>query len=217
MSMPVAVDLKPLFRGWIHTVMVPLSLACGIVLVALTEGGRARAATAVYAVSALSMFGTSALYHRGSWSGRTAAVLRRLDHSTIYLFIAGSYTPFAVLTLGGATRVAVLAVAWSGALLGVAFRTIWLGAPRWLLTSLYVVLGWTLVWVLPQFIDGARVAAFVLVCVGGGLYTLGAAVYGLKRPNFSPRVFGFHEFFHALVVAAFIVQYIAISLVAYRA
>jgi hemolysin III len=215
--MPVAVDLKPLFRGWIHAAMVPLSLACGIVLVTLTEGGEDKVATSVYAVSALSMFGMSALYHRGSWSERTASVLRRLDHSTIYLFIAGSYTPFAVITLSGATRVAVLSAAWSGALLGVAFRTVWLDAPRWLFTSLYLLLGWTLVWVLPQFIAGAGVAAFALVCVGGGLYTLGALVYALKWPDFAPRIFGFHELFHTLVVAAFVVQYVAISLVAYRA
>jgi hemolysin III len=220
MNLPAVSDLveelKPLLRGWLHLVMVPLALASGIVLVSLAEGTAAKAACAVYAATAVALFSISALYHRRRWGRRGEAIIRRLDHSTIYLFIAGSYTPFAVLTLSGAVRIAVLSVVWSGAVLGVIFRTTWLGAPRWLLTALYLLLGWALVSVLPEFARGAGVAAFALVCVGGGLYSLGALVYGFKWPRLSPRVFGFHELFHSLVVAAFVTQYVAVSLVTYR-
>jgi hemolysin III len=210
-------ELKPLLRGWLHLGMVPLAFASGVVLVVLAEGNGARAATAVYAASGVLMFGASALLHRGHWSRRVDRVLTRIDHSTIFVFIAGSYTPLAVLTLHGAARVAVLVSVWAGAALGVVFRTTWLGAPRWLFTSLYVLLGWTAAYIVPQLLHGAGVAAFVLVCIGGALYTTGGIVYGLRRPNPAPRVFGFHELFHTLTVAAFITQYVAISLITYRA
>jgi hemolysin III len=216
MTFPELPDLKPLLRGWLHLVMVPMALVAGIVLIALSETGAARAATAIYVGSALLLFAVSAVYHRGTWSPRAAAVLRRFDHANIYLLIAGSYTPFAVLTLHGNIRVVALTSVWSGALLGVIFRTTWLGAPRWLFTAFYLLLGWSAVPFLPQLLSGAGVAAVVLVTVGGLLYTLGGVVYGLQRPNPSPAYFGFHEVFHSLTIAAFIAQYIAVSLVVYR-
>jgi hemolysin III len=216
MTFPDLPDLKPLLRGWLHLVMVPMALVAGIVLIALSETGAARAATAIYVGSALLLFAVSAVYHRGTWSPRAAAVLRRFDHANIYLLIAGSYTPFAVLTLHGNIRVVALTSVWSGALLGVIFRTTWLGAPRWLFTAFYLLLGWSAVPFLPQLLSGAGVAAVVLVTVGGLLYTLGGVVYGLQRPNPSPAYFGFHEVFHSLTIAAFIAQYIAVSLVVYR-
>lgn len=209
-------DLKPRLRGWLHLGMVPTALAAGIVLIALAETTPARVSAAIYVGTALLLFAVSAIYHRGTWSPRVANFLRRFDHANIYLLIAGSYTPFAVLTLDGRVRVAALATVWGGAVAGVVFRTTWLGAPRWLFTAFYLVLGWAAVIFLPQLLKGAGVAAFVLVAVGGALYTAGGIVYGLKRPNPSPAYFGFHEVFHSFTIAAFITQYIAVSLVVYR-
>lgn len=142
-------------------------------------------------------------------------MLRRFDHANIYLIIAGTYTPFALLALGGAARIAVLSVIWGGALAGVVFRVCWIGAPRWLYTVLYLALGWTAIFVMPQLLEGAGVAAVVLVAVGGLLYSAGAIVYGLRRPDPSPRWFGFHEVFHACTIAAYLVQYVAVSIVVY--
>ncbi len=209
--------VKPRLRGWLHAGAFPLVLAAGIVLVALAPTAPARVAAAVYAVASALLFGVSAAYHRGRWSPRTREWLRRFDHSNIYLLIAGTYTPIALLALEGATRVAVLAVVWAGALIGMLFRVLWIGAPRWLYTPLYIVLGWVAAFVLPPLLDGVGVAGVVLVAVGGVLYSLGGLVYGLRRPDPSPRWFGFHEVFHAFTVAAYVAQYIAVSLVTYRA
>ena len=136
-----------------------------------------------------------------------------MDHSNIYLIITGTYTPFAVLALPPNEGRTLLLIVWIGALSGVAFRVFWVGAPRWLYTTLYVVIGWVAVFFLPELVDGAGVAAVVLIFVGGVLYTLGAIVYGMKRPNPWPEWFGFHEVFHALTVAAFVAQYAAVWLV----
>jgi hemolysin III len=163
------------------------------------------------------LFTTSAIYHRGQWSPEAESRLKRFDHANIFLLIAGSYTPFAVLALTDETRIAVLSAVWGAAIFGVAFRVFWVGAPRWLYTLLYIGLGWAAGLFVPQLIQGAGIAAFVLLAVGGLLYTFGGIVYGLKRPNPSPRWFGFHEIFHACTVAAFACQYIAASFVVYRA
>jgi hemolysin III len=196
--------------------MVPTALAAGIVLIALAETTAARVSAAIYAGTALLLFAVSGVYHRGTWSPRVESFLRRFDHANIYLLIAGSYTPFGVLTLEGQVRVVALATVWGGALAGVVFRTTWLGAPRWLFTAFYLLLGWAAVIFLPQLLDGAGVVAFVLVAVGGALYTAGGVVYAIRRPNPSPTYFGFHEVFHSLTIAAFITQYVAVSLVVYR-
>jgi hemolysin III len=202
---------KPILRGWLHAVMFPLALLAGIVLVVLSGTTEGRAASAVFAFTAALLFGTSALFHRGKWSPRVHGVLRRLDHSNIFLIIAGTYTPFAVLALPEGQGRTLLWIA----LAGVAFRVFWVRAPRWLYTPVYVALGWVAVFYLPDFMDGAGVAVTVLIIVGGALYSLGALIYGLKRPNPSPRWFGFHEVFHALTVAAFVVHYVAVSLTVY--
>jgi hemolysin III len=209
--------VKPKLRGWLHAATFPLAMTGGIVLVALAPTTKARIAAALYGLTASLLFGISALYHRGTWSPRALGVLKRLDHANIYLIIAGTYTPMTLLCLHGAWRVTVLVVIWGGALAGVLFRVLWVHAPRWLYTALYVALGWVAVFGLPQFLHGAGLAAFVLIIVGGLLYSLGGLVYGLRRPNPSPRWFGFHEIFHALTVAAFMAQYVAVSLVTYRA
>lgn len=208
---------KPRLRGWLHLVTSPVALVCGLVLVVLAPTGPAMGAAAAYAVTSVLLFTTSAAYHRGHWSPRGERWLKRLDHANIFLLIAGTYTPFAVLALRGDTRIAVLAAVWSVAVAGVVFRVVWVGAPRWLYVPLYIGLGWTAAFVAPQLLNGAGDAAFVLIAVGGMCYTLGGLVYALKRPNPSPRWFGFHEVFHAFTVVAFVCQYIAASLVVYRA
>jgi hemolysin III len=213
----LAQSVKPRLRGWLHAGTFPAVLVAGILLVALGPTLTARLAAAVYAMTSALLFGISAIYHRGRWSDRGEAILRRFDHANIYLIIAGTYTPFALLALHGAVRTVVLAVIWSGAGAGVFFRIVGVGAPRWLYTALYVGLGWVAAGFVPQLLEGAGVTALVLVFAGGLLYSVGGLVYGLRRPDPSPRWFGFHEVFHAFTVAAYVAQYIAVSFVVYRA
>ncbi|MFL6139464.1 MAG: hemolysin III family protein [Frankiaceae bacterium] len=205
----------PRLRGLLHGAAFPAVVVAGAVLVALARTDRARVACAVYATSAALLFGVSALYHRWRRGDRWRRILRRLDHANIFLIIAGSYTPFAVLLLHGRAAITVLAVVWAGALAGIVLRTAWPAAPRWVHVPVYLGLGWVAVFVTPQLHRGGGTAVLVLVAVGGGLYTAGALVYALRRPDPWPRWFGFHEVFHALTVAAFVVHYIAISIVAY--
>ncbi|MFF5259397.1 hemolysin III family protein [Actinomadura viridis] len=206
---------RPRLRGWLHLGAFPAVLVAGLVLVALGPSVQARLASAVYVAASGLLFGISGTYHRQR-STRLIELLRRFDHANIYLIIAGTYTPFAVLALEGTVRIAVLAVVWTGAVAGVVFRTAWIGAPRWLYVTLYIALGWVAVFFLPQFLDGAGVAACVLVALGGVAYSAGGVVYGLRRPDPSPRWFGFHEVFHACTLAAYVMQYIAVSLVVYQ-
>ncbi|CCH72272.1 PAQR family membrane homeostasis protein TrhA [Nostocoides australiense] len=208
-------QVKPKLRGWLHLGAFPLAVVAGIVLVGLAPPGRGRIACAVFALSAAALFGTSALYHRGHWSPRVARLLKRIDHSNIFVIIAGSYTPFTVLLLPPDQARTLLWIVWSGALLGVAFRVFWVGAPRWLYTPAYVALGWTAVFYLPDFLQRGGVAVLTLVLVGGILYTLGGLVYGIKRPNPIPRWFGFHEVFHAFTIAAFVVHMVGVFLAVY--
>ncbi|MEQ6900537.1 hemolysin III family protein [Nocardioides sp. YIM 152588] len=215
-------EVKPKLRGWLHLASTPMVLAAGIVLIALSPTAATRIGSALYVGSALLLFGVSATYHRGTWSPKVLGVLKRMDHSNIFLFIAGSYTPFALILLDGSARVAMLSVVWTGALLGVGFKVFWPGAPRWLSVPIYIALGWAAIFFIPAFFDGALelglgigVAVFVLICVGGALYTCGGLVYGLQRPNPWPRVFGFHEVFHGFTVAAFVVHYVGVSMATY--
>ncbi len=209
-----AAVLKPRMRGWLHAGMFPLSLAGGVVLIALSRSAAAVAACSAYALSACLLFGTSALYHRRNWGPRGEAVLRRLDHANIFLIIAGTYTPLAVLLLPARPQVVLLSLVWAGAAAGVAFRVWWIRAPRWLYTLCYIVLGWAAVFYLPEFTRTGGAAVVVLLIVGGLLYTAGAVVYGVKRPDPWPRWFGFHEVFHTFTIAAFIAHYTAILLAA---
>ena len=215
-------DLKPKLRGWLHLVTAPLTLVAGIVLVALSPDTPTRVGSAVFTVSALVLFTVSAIYHTGTWSPGVWAFLRRFDHSNIFVLIAGSYTPFSILLLEGRERTVLLTTVWTGALLGVLFRVFWTGAPRWLYTPIYIALGWAAVFFIPDFLDGALalgrsvgIATFVLIVVGGALYTLGGLVYGLQRPNPSPRWFGFHEVFHSFTILAFAAHYTCVSLETY--
>ncbi len=211
----VVAAVKPHLRGWLHAGVFPLVLVAGIVLTALAPTTASRVSSAIFAVTAALLFGTSAVYHRGTWSPRSAMLLKRLDHSNIFLIIAGSYTPFAALLLPHDRARTLLWIVWLGALGGVLFRVFWVGAPRWLYTPIYCALGWVAVIYLPDFYRSGGAVLLTLIIVGGALYTVGAVVYGLKRPNPSPRWFGFHEIFHACTIAAFTVHYIAVSIAVY--
>ena len=216
-------EVKPHLRGWLHLGSAPLILAAGIVLVALSPTAATRTGSAVYAASALLLFTVSALYHRGHWSERTTRVLRRFDHANIFLLIAGSYTPFTVLLLQGTERVVLLVTVWASAVLGVIFRVLWISAPRWLHTPVYIAMGWVAVFFVGDFAQGAEhrygvgigTTVLVLLAAGGALYTMGGVVYGFRRPNPWPTWFGFHEVFHTLTVLAFMTHYVGVSLATY--
>jgi hemolysin III len=213
----VAREIKPHLRGWLHLGAFPLSVAAGIVLVALSPTSTTRIATGIFAATAALLFGVSALYHRGHWSPRADALLRRLDHSNIFLLIAGTYTPFAIILLSSHNARLLLGLVWGGAVVGIAFRVLWIGAPRWLYLPVYVALGWAAVFWMGDLASAAGPGAFTLIVVGGCLYSLGGLVYGLKRPNPAPAWFGFHEVFHSFTIAAFVVHYVGISMVVYAA
>jgi hemolysin III len=215
-------DLKPKLRGWLHLTTAPLTLAAGIVLISLSPDTTTRIGSAVFILSALVLFTVSAIYHTGNWSPRVWAFLRRFDHANIFLLIAGTYTPFSLLLLHGTAQLALLVTVWTGAVLGVLFRVFWVDAPRWLYTPIYIALGWSAIFFIPAFFEGATalglgigIAVFVLIGVGGALYTLGGVVYGFKRPNPSPRWFGFHEVFHSFTVLAFVTHYVGVSMATY--
>lgn len=167
----------------------------------------------VYALSIAALFGTSALYHRKMWStSRARSLMKRLDHSMIFVFIAGTYTPFALIALPERTAGVVLVVVWSGAALGVLMRMLWLHSPRFLIVPLYIALGWVAVFVMPELLHQAGVAAFVLLVVGGAGYSLGALVYAARRPDPAPGTFGYHEVFHAFTLVAASCHYIALMI-----
>lgn len=216
-------EVKPKLRGWMHLATAPLTLAGGIVLVALSPTSTTRWGSALFSLSALILFTVSAIYHTGTWSPRVWAFLRRFDHANIFILIAGSYTPLTLILLEGRQRTELLATIWATALLGVAFRVFWTDAPRWLYTPIYISMGWAALFFLPDFARGASAhiggstgtAVLVLIATGGALYTLGGVVYGFKRPNPWPRWFGFHEVFHSFTIVAFVTHYVGISMATY--
>jgi hemolysin III len=209
------VEVKPKLRGWLHASFTPLALAAGVVLITLSPTAATRVGSALFAGTALLLFTVSAVYHRGTWSPRVWAFLRRFDHANIFLLIAGSYTPFAITLLHGGARIGLLTIVWTGAILGVGFKLWWPDAPRWLSTPVYIALGWAAIFYAGDLTSGGA-AVITLVAVGGGLYTLGGLVYGLKKPDPFPTWFGFHEIFHTLTIAAFICHYVAASIATYR-
>jgi hemolysin III len=200
-------------RGWLHAYAFFVAVACGIVLVSLAAhrpGLKPVISCAIYSVTICGLFGVSALYHRRVWTQRGYEVMRRLDHSMIFIFIAGTYTPFCLLLLPPGKAVALLMVVWTGALAGVAIKVVWPHASRWLSAPLYIGLGWVAVVVLPDIARAGGVTALVLLTVGGVAYSVGAVFYALRRPNPWPTVFGHHEFFHACTLVAAICHHIAI-------
>ena len=200
--------LKPRLRGWLHLVAAPVALVAGIVLIACASGHRI--AVTIYTVSVVGLFSTSALYHRVTWTPKARRIMKRLDHSMIFVLIAGSYTGFAATALEPGTAARVLTVVWIGALAGVAFRVLWPAAPRWVLTPAYVALGWVAIFFMAQIIRGGGVTAAVLMIVGGLFYSLGAAAYATRRPDPSPATFGYHEVFHACTLIGALCHYIGI-------
>ncbi len=203
--------IKPRLRGVLHEYGFFVSLVCGVVLILAASDGRARVAATIYAAAVSGLLGTSALYHRVTWRPQARRWMRRLDHSMIFVLIAGTYTPVALLALKGSVANTVLIVLWAGALGGVVFKLLWIDAPKWLFAAVYVALGLVTAAVfgeLPAAIGwlGAGGLAF-----GGLLYLLGAIVYASGRPNPWPKVFGYHEIFHALVLAAAALQYAVIA------
>lgn len=210
---------RPRMRGWLHYWSFYVSLAGGATLIALagsTVSGLAAFATSVYVATVLGLFGVSALYHRHTWQSSVArAWMKRLDHSMIFLFIAGTYTPFSLLAMDRSTGYVVLAVVWGGALAGVALKLLWPHAPRWLGVPIYLAVGWVAVFVLPQILHHAGVTALVLMLAGGLLYSIGAVFYATRWPNPWPSTWGHHEFFHAATVVAAACHYVAIWFVMY--
>src|SRR3954452_15960289 len=200
---PAALPLaKPRLRGVLHQYSFFVSLVLGSALVILADGGRARLAAAIYAFAVSGLLGTSALYHRVTWSTRARAWMRRLDHSMIFVLIAGTYTPFALLVLHGSLANAILIVVWAGAFGGIVLNLVWVSAPKWLTATVYVALGWVAVVAMPALAHELGAVGVGLVMFGGLLYTAGAVIYALGRPNPAPATFGYHEIFHTLVVAA---------------
>jgi hemolysin III len=204
-------DVVPYLRGILHAYAFYFALAAAIVLVAIAPNAEARVASAIYGFGLSALFAVSGLYHRWRWDMRWRPLLRRMDHSTIFLFIASSCTPVAWLVLDGGLRTAALIAVWAGAAGGIAMSVAWITAPRVLVALSYLVVGWAGVIGVPQIVDRLPAAPLVLLAVGGLLYTVGAVVYALKRPNPWPSTFGFHEIFHALVVAAAVTHFVAMA------
>jgi hemolysin III len=206
----VLAPARPRHRGVLHQWAFAGSAVLTCILLLIADHADGRLSLGLYAICVTGLFGVSALYHRRLWSPVARRWMRRLDHSMIFLLIAGTYTPFAVLALGGETATILLVVLWSGALVGVTITLCWIDAPHWLVAAVCAVLGWTAVAALPAVADSLGWGAVLLIAAGGVLYRAGAAVYALKRPDPVPAVFGFHEVFHVLVVLAALAHYLAI-------
>lgn len=220
MSMPISEgyreptpEQKPTWRGWIHTGVLPIVIAAGVVLIVLADGVAAKIASAVFFASSFLLFGNSALYHRFNWRPKVKMALKRIDHANIFLLIAGSYTPITWLALQRDKALLLMIIIWGTAILGIAFRVFWINAPRWLYTPIYVLMGWGAFVYVVDFMN-ANAPMMILVLIGGLLYTIGAVVYGLKKPNPIPGHFGFHEIFHSLTVLAFLCHWTAALLIA---
>ncbi len=209
--MLAAGPVKPRLRGVSHAYAFFASLACGVALILAASDGRARLAAGVYAFAVSALFGTSALYHTITWRPRARRWMRRLDHSMIFVLIAGTYTPVALLALKGSLASAILIVVWAGAGGGVIFKLLWIDAPKWLFAAVYLALGWVSAAVLGQLPATIGWLGLAGLAAGGLLYTAGAVVYASGRPNPFPRVFGYHEVFHALVILAAGLHYAVIA------
>lgn len=204
--------VKPRWRGRLHQIAFFVAIPQGIALVATAAGWVARVAAAVYALSLAGLYGVSALYHRLRWSPRALARMRRLDHSMIFVLIAGTYTPVSLLVLHRPWSIALLAVVWAGAIMGVLMKVLGLDRTRKITGTLYIVLGWVAVLMAPAFVTRVPLSVLLLIVAGGVLYTLGAIVFLRKRPDPSPAVFGYHEVWHVAVVSAALCHYTAILL-----
>jgi hemolysin III len=201
---------KPRFRGRLHQAAFVVSVPLCVVLVALGRAGKARAAAAIYGIGLIALYGVSASYHRLPWSPRARQFMRKLDHSTIFIFIAATYTPLTVLAMRGPWRVSILATVWGIAAVGVVLKMLRLRAASRAGTAMYVALGWTAIIAMPQLVHDLAPLEIIFLFVGGALYTAGAIIYARRRPDPSPRVFGYHEVYHALVIMGSLFHYAAI-------
>ena len=216
MSVAQATTPKPLMRGWLHAGMAPAALICGIVFIALAPSTLGKIGVAVWMLGSVMLFGMSALYHRGHWRPGVERVLRRFDHANIFVFIAATYTPIGLVLLDGTSRIVLLALLWGVAVAGVVVAVAWIHAPRFVTVTLYLLMGWAGVGWMGEFWRTGGPVVVVLILAGGVFYSAGAIIYALKRPNPSPRVFGFHEVFHACTIAAACCHLVAIALVVLR-
>jgi hemolysin III len=204
--------LRPRLRGVLHQWAFLVSLVAGVALVLEAGSAHARLAVSVYALSIAALFGSSALYHRVDWQTvRARRWMRRLDHTMIFVLIAGSYTPFALLVLHGTLGAAILITVWAAALVGAVFKLIWIDAPGWLIATVYIAIGWIALIATPALVDRLGIAAVGALALGGILYSVGAVIYARKRPDPLPAVFGYHELFHLLVILAAAVQYAVVA------
>lgn len=205
--------LKPKLRGWLHFSAAPLALILGLGLMVLTPTEGLRAAVAVYVLTTVLLFGVSAAYHLGAGSARVNAFLRKLDHANIYLFIAGSYTPFAAALDDSRLTWTILILVWGIALVGLLLPILWMHAPRWITAGSYIALGWVALFFIPDLYRAFGLTTVLLLGLGGLLYTAGGVIYARKSPNPHPEWFGFHELFHAFTIGAYLVQYVAVAMV----
>ena len=212
-AVDAAVEIRPTWRGWVHAATFPVALVTGIVLIVVAQSGAAKWSAAVFMATSLLLFGNSALYHRFDWSPPVKLLLKRIDHANIFLLIAGTYTPLATLALPPEKGTLLLSLVWGGTVVGILFRVFWIHAPRWLYVALYLLMGWAAVMFMADLF-AANVTMMVLVIVGGLLYTGGAIVYAIKKPNPWPGHFGFHEIFHVCTVLAFLCHWTACLLIA---
>jgi hemolysin III len=213
--MTTQVPVPPKLRGWFHLGAIPVVIIASLVLFILSNSSL-KFSVALYSITAIMLFSVSAIYHRVPWSPAKKVMWRRWDHANINLLIAGSYTPFAVALLEGRDRITLLAVVWIGALIGVAARVFWVGAPRWLYVANYLLLGWVAVIYTPHLYREGGLWVLLPIIIGGLFYSVGAIFYALKKPGRYAKYFGFHELFHIFVLAAWISQYIAVSVAIYR-
>lgn len=213
--MTTQVPAPPKLRGWFHLGATPAVIIASLVLFILSKSSL-KLSVALYSITAIMLFSVSAIYHRVPWSPAKKVMWRRWDHANINLLIAGSYTPFAVTLLEGRDRATLLIVVWVGALAGVALRVFWVGAPRWLYVANYLLLGWVAVIYTPQLFKEGGLWVLLPIIIGGLFYSVGAIFYALKKPGRYAKYFGFHELFHIFVLAAWISQYIAVSMAIYR-
>ena len=205
------VPARPVLRGVFHQVGFSVSLVVGTLLIVGADGTRQHVAAAVFAAAVAICFGSSALYHRITWTPELRLWMRRVDHAGVYLLIAGTYTPVCLLVLTGAWRWTVLAVVWAGSGAAAILKFVWVAAPKWLAAAIGIALGWVAVAVLPQLASRLDPAGVALLGAGGLVYTAGAIIYARGRPDPVPAVFGYHELFHALTLIAVSCQYVAIA------